>query len=521
MERNRGIAKLEENITWDNLIIGGGATGLGIAVDSASRGYKTVLLEAYDFAKGTSSRSTKLIHGGVRYLGQGDISMVKDALRERGILKSIAPHLVHDMEFVIPFYKKWTGLFYRFGLKIYDHLSGSKIIGSSYSLTKEKLIKILPGIKPEHLTGGAVYYDTSFNDSRFAINLAHTCADQGGVVINYMKVKQLCFDDKGKVNGVIAEDLEKKKEFKILSTNVINATGVFVDKIIQLEKANAKKLIRFSQGVHLVVDSSFLPGNRALVIPKTSDGRILFAIPWYNKVLLGTTDTPVNNAVIEPLALKSEISFILKTAGKYLKKEPKPTDVLSVFAGLRPLKSPENKSKETRNMSRSHGFHISPAGMVSVLGGKWTTYRKIAEDTINLLIANKKLEKKQCITSNLKLHGAQPGGNMNDPLSVYGTDKNHLKKEIKNNADLGNPIHEDLPYLKVQVTWAVKEEMARSVEDVLARRTRALFLDASTSKKMAPDVAKIMAPLLDKNDEWVKNEVENYHKIADQYLIHD
>ncbi len=505
---------------WDVLVIGGGATGLGTALDATTRGFKTLLLEQSDFAKGTSSRSTKLVHGGVRYLAQGDISLVLEALHERGLLMQNAPHLVKNQKFIIPNYTWWSGPFFTIGMKVYDMMSGKLGLGSSEKISKEETLKAIPNLDEKDLIGGVIYYDGQFDDSRLAINLAQTIIENDGVALNHFKVTNLLKDDDGLVCGVVAKDMESGETIKIKSKCVINATGVFVDDILKMNDSAAKKIIRPSQGVHLILDKSFLDSKAAIMIPKTSDGRVLFAVPWHNKVILGTTDTPLDGHSLEPKALDEEIDFILNTAAQYLKKDPTKKDVLSVFAGLRPLAAPEdNEGKETKEISRSHKLIVSLSGLVTITGGKWTTYRKMAEDTIDKAILIAGLDFEKCVTKNMPIHGYVKQVDYNDHMYIYGSDRIKLLKLINENSELAEKLHENLPFVKGEVLWAVRHEMARTVEDVLARRVRALFLDARASIAMANDVALIMAKELGYNKQWVNQQVASYTTLAKSYLL--
>ncbi|MEN8121556.1 MAG: glycerol-3-phosphate dehydrogenase/oxidase [Bacteroidota bacterium] len=521
MNRNQMLKKLREmqENTWDMIVIGGGATGLGTALDAATRGFKTLLLEQSDFSKGTSSRSTKLVHGGVRYLAQGDISLVLEALHERGLLRQNAPHLVKNQEFIIPNYSWWTGPFFTVGMKVYDMMAGGLGLGPSEHISKEETLKAIPNLSEKDLSGGVIYYDGQFDDSRFAINLTQTIVENAGVALNYFKVTDLLKDNDDMVCGVIAKDMESGEEFRIKSKAVINATGVFVDDILKMNDPQAKKIVRPSQGVHIILDKSFLQGDSAIMIPKTSDGRVLFAVPWHNKVVVGTTDTPLDEPSLEPRALDEEIDFILTTAAQYLKKDPTKEDVLCIFAGLRPLAAPQGDDLSTKEISRSHKLIVSLTGLVTITGGKWTTYRKMAEDTVNKAMMIAGLEHKKCVTENMPVHGYVKQVDYNDHMYVYGSDRIKLMELINKSPELGENLHENLPFLKVEVLWAARHEMARTVEDVLARRVRALFLDARASIAMAPEVAKIMAKELNYNKQWINAQIEEYTELAKSYLL--
>ena len=515
MNRNDSIVKLEKVHQWDIVIIGGGASGLGIAVDASKRGYKTLLLEKYDFGKGTSSRSTKLIHGGVRYLQNGDITLVIESLKERGILKRNAPHLVQDLSFVIPSYDWWSSPFYGIGMKIYDMMAGKLGLGKSIIISKNETEKLIPNVNKKGLKGGVIYHDGQFDDSRMAISLALTSDSKKTSLINYCLVDGLTKKD-DEITGVSFTDTINSKKYKVNTKVVINATGVFAENIIRMDQPKIEKLIQPSQGVHIVLNRKFLKGKHAILIPQTSDGRVLFAVPWKNYVIVGTTDTQVKTASEEPKALKDEIDFILKNASKYMTIKPNKDDIKSVFAGLRPLAATSNK-KSTKEVSRSHKIDISPSGLISVLGGKWTTYRKIAEDAIDTAISIKKLKKKKCKTEKTKLFGYKKNIDWSDPMHVYGS----LKKKVESlgsendNKSLSNKFYISNNIIE----WSIIHEMALTLEDVLARRTRCIFLDSNESKKIAPVVAKKMANVLGKDQAWIDNELKNFNKLIENYIV--
>ena len=517
LNRNRFIQSLQDVAEWDLIVVGGGATGLGIAVDSASRGYRTLLLERSDFAKGTSSRSTKLVHGGVRYLAQGNIQLVYDALRERGLLQKNAAHLVKRQAFIIPCYSWAEKAKYLIGLKLYDWLSGRFSFGSSRPLNRKEILQKLPGLNPKGLTGGVEYFDGQFDDARLAINLAQTAAEQGGVLLNYFAVKGLT-KAAGKTSGVKAVDAETGKEYILKAKVVINATGVFVDDVLQMDTPGRRPLVRPSQGVHLVVDKTFLHSSSAMMIPKTTDGRVLFAVPWHNHVLLGTTDTPLDKYSPEPEALQKEIRFILDTVKQYLTRPPKESDVLSVFAGLRPLAAPQKATNSTKEISRDHKLLVSESGLITITGGKWTTYRKMAEETVDRAIEVGGLRPVSCTTKTIPIHGCTDAEVENEP-SVYGSDAQEISGLIKRSPFLNKKLAEGLPYTEAEVIWAVRTEMARTVEDVLARRLRLLFLDAQAAMDAAPRVAELMAKELNYSHDWAAAQVEDFTKLAGKYLL--
>lgn len=509
------IEQLGVTKEFDICIIGGGATGLGIAVDAASRGCRTILLEKYDFAKGTSSRSTKLVHGGVRYLQQGNIKLVMEALKERGRLKKNAPHLVKNQSFVIPNYKWWENPFYGIGLKVYDWMAGSLGLGPSQFLSKEETLALAPNLDQDGLRGGVLYHDGQFDDARLAIHLAMTAADHGAVVINYMNVQGLLKSD-GKVCGVSAKDELENKEFEIKAKAVINATGIFSDSIVKMDDTNAETLISHSQGIHLVFDKEFLLSDTAIMIPRTDDGRVLFAVPWHNKTIIGTTDTPVNAASIEPIALKEEIEFIMQHIHRYLKKDPSYDDIRSVFAGLRPLV--KSSSKITSAISRDHHISVSDSELISITGGKWTTYRKMAEDVMEIAIHKIGASESECITKNLHIHGYKQTSDYTASLYYYGTDQELINTMISKDSSLSGLIHPLLPYSKAEIIWAVQNEMCMTVEDALARRTRVLLLDAKAATESAPVVAALMAKEMGKNENWIKEQIHRFNLVANNYL---
>ena len=518
MNREDMLDKLADaKYKFDVLVIGGGATGTGTALEAASRGYRTLLIEQSDFAKGTSSRSTKLVHGGVRYLQQGNISLVLEALKERGNLLKNAPHLVHNLPFIVPNYDWWEGPFYGIGLKLYDLLAGKAGFGSSKLLSKEVTIERLPTIETNGLNGGVIYYDGQFDDSRLVINIAQTAEEQGAVLINYLKAEKLIFKN-DMVSGVIATDLESGHEFEMNARVVINATGVFADQIRRLDDPSITPMISPSQGVHIILDKSFLPGDTAIMVPHTDDGRVLFAIPWHDRIIVGTTDTPVNSVSMEPRPLPEELDFLLSHTARYLTKDPSRQDVLSVFAGLRPLVS-SGDSENTAAISRDHTVSISRSGLVTITGGKWTTYRKMAEDAIDQAAVIAQLDIQPSVTESLNIHGSHHHPDIFGELKDYGSDASELKELINTKAEYSEQIHEKLPIKKGEVVWAVRHEMARTVEDFLSRRRRALLLDARASIEMADIVAGIMAKELGKKSAWRKEQVESFQKIAEGYVV--
>lgn len=501
---------------WDFLVIGGGATGLGTAVDAASRGYRTLLVEQHDFAKGTSSRSTKLVHGGVRYLQQGNVSLVLEALHERGLLCENARHLVHHLEFIVPVYSWWEGPFYGVGMKIYDRLAGKLGLGGSRVLSREETIALIPTIEQQGLLRGVSYFDGQFDDSRMAVNLAQTLFDQGGLALNYMKVTGLLRNG-SLVCGAHVRDEETGAEYDIRAKAVINATGVFCDELRRMDEPGAKGIIAASQGAHVVLPKSFLPGDSAIMVPHTPDGRVLFVVPWHDHIIVGTTDIAVDVITLEPRPMEEEIEFILGNAAKYLTTPPQRGDVLSAYAGLRPLVG-SGDAKSTAALSRDHTILVSNSGLLTITGGKWTTYRKMAQDAIDHAETIAGFDHRQCVTPSLRVHGWTGQSIPEDHLRVYGADAAGIRKLVADDPALGERLHPALPYIAAEVIWAVREEMARTVEDVLARRTRALLLGARASIEAAPRVAALMARELKRDGTWEKETVENYERVARGYI---
>lgn len=519
MKREAIIATVQQNSQpWDVVVIGGGATGLGAALEAVTRGYRTLLLEQADFAKSTSSKSTKLVHGGVRYLAEGDVALVREASIERGRLLKNAPHLVRNLSFVIPVFSWWESLKYTIGLKLYDRMAGRLSLGRSQHISKTEALQRLSTLEPQRLKGGVLYHDGQFDDSRLAINLAQTICEKGGTVLNYVRVTGICKDTRGRINGVKAQDTVGGMPLRVDARAVINATGVFTDDILQLDNPGARKSVVASQGVHLVLDASFLPGHNALMIPKTSDGRVLFIVPWHDKVVAGTTDTLVNYITLEPHALEQEISFILNTAGQYLQRRPGRKDVLSVWAGLRPLAAPEEEGQKTKEISRNHKIMISPSGLVSIIGGKWTTYRRMAEDVIRQMEQSHGWTLTKSVTHEMPLHGAGQV-DWKDPWYYYGSDAAAIRDMISCQPFLQEVLSAKLHIQKAQVVWAVQHEMACNIEDFLARRTRALFLDAAEALRIAPVVSSIMAQELQQNSEWEQRQLESFSALARSYMI--
>lgn len=519
MERESILSQLyDKDKIFDFVVIGGGATGLGVALDAATRGYSVALFERSDFTKGTSSRSTKLVHGGVRYLAQGDVGLVREALRERGLLRRNAPHLVKDQLFLIPCYRWWEGPFYTIGLILYDLMARGLSLGRSVCIGPKRANRTIPMLRREGMTAGVLYHDGQFDDSRLAINLVRTAVDAGACVLNYMNVTAL-LKKENHISGVQVRDEETGHIYKVQARSVINATGVFADEILQMDKPGKRPTVRPSQGVHLILDASFLESDCAVMIPKTSDGRVLFAVPWHHKVVVGTTDTLMERSEAEPVALEQEIQFILHTAGKYLKRAPQRSDVLSVFAGLRPLAAPRNEGKKTKEISRSHKLIREKSGLITIIGGKWTTYRKMAQDTVDYAIRYMHVPTRDCVTERYPIHGSRPNPDFSDPLYVYGTDADEIRSLVASAPEMGERLHPEYAFTKGEVVWIVRNEMARTLEDVLARRLRILFMDARAALAMAPAVVAVLAGERGKDDTWQAAQLDDFKRVASHYIL--
>ena len=515
MNRSQQIQQLKSTHHWDIIIIGGGATGLGAAVDAAARGYKTLLVEQYDFGKGTSSRSTKLIHGGVRYLQQGNIRLVRDALKERGLLLKNAPHLAHRLKLVLPSYRWYETLYYGLGLKVYNFLSGKLSLGKSEMMSIKRTQQYIKGLDGKRLSGGVAYYDGQFDDARLCITLALTAADVGGTVLNYAKVVNLIREN-DKVRGVVIHDELNDETHEARGTVVVNATGVFVDDVLKMDDDGLEKAVSPSQGIHIVVDKKFFPGEQALFIPRTDDGRVLFAVPFHDKVIIGTTDTSVEQPTIEPIPKEEEVEFVISHFNRYVHTGLQRSDVKSVFAGLRPLiKIPGQK--KTAVLPRDHTIWESKGGMINISGGKWTTYRKMAQEVILKSHYAGGLAYTRCQTETMKLHGWIKKPDYDDPLHYYGSDAAAIR--YLQHQGYSQTIHPNLHYTVAEVMWAVGNEMAMTVEDVLSRRTRALILDAKAAIEAAPLVADIMMKEMNKDEAWKEQQLKDFYKVAEGYLL--
>ncbi|WP_395734600.1 glycerol-3-phosphate dehydrogenase/oxidase [Prosthecobacter sp.] len=522
MNREHLLSQLSAHTgPFDIAIIGGGATGLGAAVDAASRGHSVILIEQSDFAKGTSSRSTKLVHGGVRYLKQGNVSLVLEALRERGLLVRNAPHLVHSLPFVIPSYHWWEGPFYGIGMKVYDTLAGQLGLEPSRSLSREEMIHLLPTLETDGLSGGVVYHDGQFDDARLAIHLAQTAVNHGAIVLNHTRCVGL-IKENGHVIGVQAECVESGLQHEIRARCVINATGVFVDSVRHMDDPKADTIVAPSQGVHLVLPREFLPGDSAIMIPRTDDGRVLFAVPWHGRVIIGTTDTPVHHATLEPRALPDEIAFLMTHAARYLTRDPQPSDVLSIYAGLRPLVAMKEKNGDTGTtaaLSRDHTILVAESGLITITGGKWTTYRRMAEDVIDHAEMVGGFGMRHCTTHTLMIHGSATVLDQHDPLAVYGSDAAEIRTLATQHPDWAAKVHPRLDLIGAEVIFHARHEMARTIGDVLARRSRSLLLDAQSSMSAAPKVGALMATELHWPPEKTSHEIDRFQKLACGYIL--
>ncbi len=510
------------------LVIGGGATGLGVAVEAASRDFRTLLIERVDFTKGTSSRSTKLVHGGVRYLQQLNLTLVLDALRERGHMLRNAPHLVHNLPFIVPAYSYSALPYYGLGLKMYDWLSGRLSLGPSQLLSRQETLEMLPCLHQSGLRGGILYHDGQFDDARYAIALLRTFQDLGGTAINYVEATRL-LERNGKLIGVQARDCESGAVFDLQAKAVINACGVQAEETMALDGRSHPPLLAVSQGSHFVLPRSFFPAKAALMIPRTADGRVLFAIPWHGVTIVGTTDEPVDRISAEPRAMASEKRFLLDHIAHYFDRRPQPAEILSVWSGLRPLV--RKAGIRTSQLSRDHSILVSPSGLITVTGGKWTTYRLMGQDAIDRACRVASLPKRPSRTLEMKLHGwtLETDPSASEWESVYGADLPLLRAlsaaepalNAHLDADLDAPLHPRLPYKLRHVVWAARYEMARSVEDVLARRTRALFLDARAAIEAAPVGANLLGNVLGKGDAWKAATVAGFIEIAKGYLFQE
>ena len=511
MNREALLAQLGE--PFDVLIIGGGATGLGAAADAASRGYRTALIEAADFAKGTSSRSTKLIHGGVRYLRNGDLALVREAMHERTVLRRNAPHLVTDLPFIVPAYRWHEAPYYFAGLKVYELLAGRSNFGSSRYLSRERTLRRMPGLRMRDLRGSTVYHDGQFDDARLAIALARTAVDRGAAIVNYVRAERFLYEG-GRACGVAARDEETGGQFQVRARAIVNATGIFADALRRIDDPQSQPLLSLSRGAHVVFPRSVFQTRDALLVPKTDDGRVLFAIPWHEHVLVGTTDVEVENAELDPVPSSEEIDYIIAHFNRYLEQPVDRSMVLSAFAGLRPLVN--RHAASTAKLSREHVVEVSRTSVVTITGGKWTTYRKMAQDAIDTAANAAGLAPSPCITAELPLHGS-PGtapSEILDALALYGTDRQAILTLIDEDASLGERIHPRLPYTRAEIVFAARFEMARTLDDVLSRRTRAFFLDLNAAVEAAEKVAMLLAAELGRPPTWEAEQVNAFRWLA-------
>lgn len=498
MSREEAVARLSDRVDkpWDLIVVGGGATGVGVALDATTRGLDVLLVERSDFGKGTSSRSTKLVHGGVRYLQQGNITLVRDALRERSLLRRNAPHVVHALDFVIPCESLWSRFYFWFGLKLYDLLGKGKGFARSHSASAQTVRDRLTTLGDHGRRGGVIYQDGQFDDAELLVDMAATACDHGACLINYMNAESFYKDSSRHITGIRVRDLETNDTWTVQGRAVINATGPFCDQVRTLDDPNCEALVATSQGVHVTLPKRFFPGDTALIVPKTSDGRVLFLIPWHDHVLVGTTDTAIPTATPEPIATPDEIEFLLRTSGGYLREKPTRSDVLSVFTGIRPLVK-DDPSARTASLSRDHKIVISKTGLVTITGGKWTTVRKMSEDVVDRIIAITGADASPCRTGDLSIPSTKPS------------------QTTKQSSE---QLHTDLPYTEDDVRHAVNEQMARTVEDVLSRRTRALLLNAAAAIQMAPKTAQVMAEVLNRDPSWCDDQIKQFTDLARGYL---
>jgi glycerol-3-phosphate dehydrogenase len=501
--RDESIRKIRSQNHWDILVIGGGATGASIALDAATRGLSVALIERDDFGKGTSSRSTKLVHGGVRYLAQGNISLVREALHERTRLRNNAPHVVHELSFLVPCANRLQQIWYSLGFFVYDWLAGKSGFTRAKRFNAAECLVSVPTIAREQAKYGILYSDGQFDDTRLLLNILQSASESGATVCNYVRATDFIKNTQGKITGVIATDVESASDttFPIQATCVINATGAFCDELRSKDSRSNKPMIAPSQGVHIVLSKSFLPGNCAVIVPKTSDGRVIFMIPWHDHTVVGTTDTPIDRPVDEPDARREEINFLLKTSGDYLSKKPTDADILSVFTGIRPLVR-SGAVGNTSKLSRDHTIEIASSGLVTITGGKWTTARRMAEDCVNQ-VQNHFPNVGACATKNLALHGS---------------DHDLIDNLLAQDPTLAQQLVPQYAIRDVDVVFAARHEMARSVEDVLARRTRLLFLNARAANIAAPRVAQLLARELKKDDRWVAEQLQLFNETASHFL---
>ncbi len=502
---------------YDIIIIGGGATGSGIALDASYRGFKTLLLEKNDFSEGTSSRSTKLVHGGVRYLEAAfkkldinQFNLVKEGLKERSRLLKNAPHLCSRLTLVTPMYKLWELPYMFAGLTMYDLISGKRGLGRSSIVFKNKMISDFPSIKKKGLVGGVKYYDGSFNDARLNISLLQSAKKYNCDCKNYHEVNGFIYKDK-KISGLRVKDSINDKEFEVHAPIIINATGAFSDEVRLLDDKNTKKLLDISSGIHIVLDKKYLPSKEGLMIPKTQDGRVLFILPWMGKCLVGTTDEPTKLSG-HPEVAEKDIEYILKHLEIYFDLKIDKKEILSSWSGIRPLVAVD-KNASTSSIVREHLIVKSNSGLVSIIGGKWTTYRKMAEEVVDYVISEYDLEKKECGTKKLKLVGSE---NFTKELKVDSLDEETSKHLICMYGDKADEVpkcvskikklHPRYSYINAEVVYSIREEFVKKPIDFLVRRSNIALIDIEVAKEMLDTVLDIMQKELNWDDEKVQNE---------------
>ncbi|MBI2336534.1 MAG: FAD-dependent oxidoreductase [Deltaproteobacteria bacterium] len=515
MQRNKQLANLKEG-QFDILVIGGGATGAGIALDAASRGLQVALVERLDFAAGTSSRSTKLVHGGVRYLEQamkrldrGQYHLVKEALHERAILLKLAPHLTHPLPILTPLYKWHEIVYYHIGLKLYDLLAGRHNLKPSRFVSAKRVMEMFPMLKREGLKGAVLYYDGQFNDARMNLSIALTALKQGAVVANYVRVQNLIKNDAGKLCGVRAKDEINGVEFDIYAKAIINATGPFVDEIRKIDEPEVSPMLQVSSGIHVVLDKRFCAPDTGVLIPKTDDGRVLFLLPWLGHTLVGTTDNPAK-VEVDPQASEEDVHYLLKYINRYYDLKISREDVLASWSGLRPLVSVAD-SKETAKLSRDHVIRVSASGLITITGGKWTTYRKMALDAVNQAIQLAQLQPARFSqTEKIPFVGAE-GFHAKLPYELAEEFKldfdiaqhlansyGGLAREVltSTGAYLWRRLVPGHPYLEAEILYAIREEGACHVMDILSRRMRLAFLDRKATLAVLPRVIDLVGDAL-------------------------
>lgn len=527
MKRDQQLEQLKSTSHFDLLIIGGGATGCGVALDAASRGLKVALVEMNDFAEGTSSRSTKLVHGGVRYLEAAikkldrvQYNLVKDGLHERYTLLKNAPHLANRLPLVTPIYR-WIDVPYVYaGLKLYDLLAGQRGIGHSQLLSRKEALRRFPTLKAAGLKAGVLYYDGQFHDARMALSLALTAAQEGATIANHVRVCELLKND-GKICGARLVDRINGESWHIAASGIINATGPFTDQIRGLDIPETAPILSASSGIHIVLDKSFAPPDTGLLIPETDDGRVLFVLPWEGHALVGTTDDPAKISE-HPKAQEAQITYLLKHIGRYFNLQVERTDIKAVWSGLRPLVR-DPTATDTAQLARDHVIEISASGLLTIAGGKWTTYRKMAEDTVNAALKQFRLNPahKTCQTEQLPLVGGkdyretiQQELQQNTAFSAniaaylqrtYG-DQAFQVAELAT-TDGGKLLCQGHPILEAEVVYAVRHEMAERVIDVLARRTPLALVDQAASRRVISQVAELMASELGWDNTRIEAEV--------------